>query len=598
MGRSFVNPLGSNYVPGLSNSTHELGANRSGHSHGGNDLFTSGKGCGAPVYASSDGIVTEGSGTVGRGPTGLKVGLDHGDGIYSNYFHLSHACVKPGQSVVQGQQIGNVGNSGTRTSPCHLHYELNQNHQYQNQGGTPVRDPNDNNRLLGVNNTQFDTSCGGGEKNSCGSTTAKQDHRPGAKDKTKSMSASASSTTSADASASTTSKQKCNKIDTTATVQAEQRNFAQDHPVERILRTLDRHRHYKNGGELTRDMVSEIASNGTSGKGAGQNFIPPVSNFLTSLIGSNHNSASATSILSGLASLSENGGKLMHFTQMDTPTLHKMIQIIRSISGIPGLEKMPYFRPLSESIGSSLNTIQGIGDLKSKDYITNAATSLGRTSPISKMHRNKLHPTLLENIDKMHEELNKSLQMNLGQLNSQIAGFMGQINQLLNLLPPQLKSALAPILGKIQGLQGQAVGFIQQIMGVYEKLSSLAHGLDMIVDLAHLNRTHDLQEQMLKKTTDKYGDEIRVAHPNAKGGVVVPIGDIEKLIHNDHVPTLSTLYGEKKMDNPFWRQQSEDNSSTEKPSGNAFLHPDFEVPGSGFTAGGGEGGGAGAGSNF
>lgn len=54
---------------------------------------------------------------------GNAVILDHGWGVYSNYFHLSSIAVRPGQKVVRGQLIGYVGDTGLSTAP-HLHWEL------------------------------------------------------------------------------------------------------------------------------------------------------------------------------------------------------------------------------------------------------------------------------------------------------------------------------------------------------------------------------------------------------------------------------------------------------------------------------------------
>ena len=54
---------------------------------------------------------------------GLYIQLDHGNGIKSFYAHCKSLCVKKGQTVALGEQIGEVGSSGTATGP-HLHLEL------------------------------------------------------------------------------------------------------------------------------------------------------------------------------------------------------------------------------------------------------------------------------------------------------------------------------------------------------------------------------------------------------------------------------------------------------------------------------------------
>ncbi len=52
---------------------------------------------------------------------GNTVFLDHGQGLLSAYLHMHEIKVKPGDSVVQGQQLGTVGASGRVTGP-HLHW--------------------------------------------------------------------------------------------------------------------------------------------------------------------------------------------------------------------------------------------------------------------------------------------------------------------------------------------------------------------------------------------------------------------------------------------------------------------------------------------
>ncbi|KPI09945.1 Peptidase M23 [Actinobacteria bacterium OV450] len=55
---------------------------------------------------------------------GLNVQIRNNDGTYALYAHLSSRSVTPGMTVKAGDQIGNVGNSGTNSSGAHLHFEI------------------------------------------------------------------------------------------------------------------------------------------------------------------------------------------------------------------------------------------------------------------------------------------------------------------------------------------------------------------------------------------------------------------------------------------------------------------------------------------
>ena len=75
---------------------------------------------GARVAAPAGGIVADvGDYTL----TGTTVLLDHGQGVFTAYFHLDSALVQKGDIVRAGKVIGRVGDSGLATGP-HLHYGL------------------------------------------------------------------------------------------------------------------------------------------------------------------------------------------------------------------------------------------------------------------------------------------------------------------------------------------------------------------------------------------------------------------------------------------------------------------------------------------
>ncbi len=54
---------------------------------------------------------------------GKSLVLDHGEGFYSMYFHLSDYLVKDGTIIDRGQPIGLVGSTGRSTAP-HLHWGI------------------------------------------------------------------------------------------------------------------------------------------------------------------------------------------------------------------------------------------------------------------------------------------------------------------------------------------------------------------------------------------------------------------------------------------------------------------------------------------
>lgn len=92
------------------------------HSQNGSDIAAS---CGEPVYASKSGKVIESLDGWNSG-YGNYILIDHGEGVYSLYGHLSLRVVEVGDEVAKGELIGYVGNTGYTVGEtgCHLHFEI------------------------------------------------------------------------------------------------------------------------------------------------------------------------------------------------------------------------------------------------------------------------------------------------------------------------------------------------------------------------------------------------------------------------------------------------------------------------------------------
>lgn len=84
-------------------------------SHSGVDLTAEE---GEPVHAPNDGVVVLVDDLFF---SGNSIVLDHGQGIYTMFFHLSKFNVKYGQAVMKGDVIAFVGSTG-RSTGAHLHW--------------------------------------------------------------------------------------------------------------------------------------------------------------------------------------------------------------------------------------------------------------------------------------------------------------------------------------------------------------------------------------------------------------------------------------------------------------------------------------------
>lgn len=115
---NFIWPVSCTYITScVGNRLHPVSGVWKYHS--GMDI-----GCayGDTVWASDGGtVVIAGE----NGGYGNCVMIDHGNGYYTLYGHLSSIACSVNQTVSQGQTVGYVGSSGVSTGP-HLHFEIRQ----------------------------------------------------------------------------------------------------------------------------------------------------------------------------------------------------------------------------------------------------------------------------------------------------------------------------------------------------------------------------------------------------------------------------------------------------------------------------------------
>lgn len=83
---------------------------------------------GTPIKAAAGGVVVYSD---YHPQYGNMLEIDHGNGLVSRYGHASKRLAKPGDIVLQGQKIAEVGSTGRSTGP-HLHFEVLRNGTPQN----------------------------------------------------------------------------------------------------------------------------------------------------------------------------------------------------------------------------------------------------------------------------------------------------------------------------------------------------------------------------------------------------------------------------------------------------------------------------------
>jgi murein DD-endopeptidase MepM/ murein hydrolase activator NlpD len=127
---------GDKYVPTVGSTTNWLWPTNSGYTISSDYIYRinpitgsrelhaaidiSGTGYGSPIYAVTNGVVSESS---YRTEDGNYVCINHNNGYYTCYAHMSKRNVVAGQTVARGEIIGYVGATGYATGP-HCHFEV------------------------------------------------------------------------------------------------------------------------------------------------------------------------------------------------------------------------------------------------------------------------------------------------------------------------------------------------------------------------------------------------------------------------------------------------------------------------------------------
>ncbi len=81
--------------------------------------------CGTPVYAAAEGLVSYRGDGWDEG-YGMNIIIEHPNNTSTRYAHLNAISVEEGSYVLQGDEIGTMGNTGKTDgiSGCHLHFEV------------------------------------------------------------------------------------------------------------------------------------------------------------------------------------------------------------------------------------------------------------------------------------------------------------------------------------------------------------------------------------------------------------------------------------------------------------------------------------------
>lgn len=123
-GDGYIRPVSAPVTSGYGWRVHPVLHYRKLH-----DGMDFGAACGTPVKAVKGGTVVMAQ---RAGASGNRLEIDHGNGVVTGYFHLQGFEAKVGDTVSQGEVIGEVGSTG-RSTGCHLHFaKMDESGAYSN----------------------------------------------------------------------------------------------------------------------------------------------------------------------------------------------------------------------------------------------------------------------------------------------------------------------------------------------------------------------------------------------------------------------------------------------------------------------------------
>lgn len=142
-------------IPAYGGLSTEFGENRyvngspTSYHHSGLDISNE---IGSPIYATNRGKVVLSMYLI---MTGNTIVIDHGQGLFSVYFHMDKLYVNEGVMVKRGEQIGEMGTTGFSTG-SHLHFTMSYFDTNIEPGfilvGEPITKENYDQYLLNDNN--------------------------------------------------------------------------------------------------------------------------------------------------------------------------------------------------------------------------------------------------------------------------------------------------------------------------------------------------------------------------------------------------------------------------------------------------------------